>query len=314
MPVLPVQSTDTAHLIDSCHESKQTPPLPYIGPSSAGITCDRALWYSFRWVSFPKHEGRIIRLFRRGTMEEETARQDLEAIGCVLIYTGKNQITLPLAPHVIGHPDGFVDNLPAAPKTRHVWECKTHNKKSFDLLEKEGVKKSKPGHWVQMNLYMHGTHLTRSLYYAVCKDDDRIYTERVEYSKKEAEEALARLSHIIFSDYAPARISDNPAWYECKMCGWFGICHQGKLPARNCRTCLHSSPEPGHNNYDWHCALDDGPLNTDAQMAACRGHVPHPDLVPWVLVGDRCTKEAGYFEGIGLVGLGGVDSREVLHD
>jgi hypothetical protein len=244
-------------------------------------------------------------------MEEETARQDLEAISCTMLYTGKNQITLPLAPHVIGHPDGFIDNLPVAPKTRHVWECKTHNKKSFDLLEKEGVKKSKPSHWIQMNLYMHGTHINRALYYAVCKDDDRIYTERVEYSKKEAEEALARLSHIIFSDYAPARISDNPAWYECKMCGFFDVCHKQALPQRNCRTCLHSSP----GKIDgWYCALDDGPLDVQAQLTACRGHVPHPDLVPWPLVGEDCTSTSGYFQGVGMVGMDGIDSREILLD
>jgi hypothetical protein len=308
MPPIPPQSTDTAHLIDKYHESIPNKPRPYIGPSSAGITCDRALWYSFRWVQSPKHDGRIIRLFRRGTLEEETAARDLAAIGCKLIYTGQHQITLPLAPHVIGHPDGFIDNLPAAPKTRHVWECKTHNKKSFDDLEKNGVEKSKPGHFIQMQLYMHGTHLTRSLYYAVCKDDDRIYTERVEYSKKEAEEALARLSHIIFSDYAPARISDNPAWYECKMCGWFGICHQGKLPQRNCRTCLHSSPGKIEG---WDCALH-GALDTTEQYSGCRGHVPHPDLVPWPLVGEKCTKTSGYFEGIGLVGMDGKDSSRIL--
>ena len=310
MPVLPVQSTDTAHLVDKYHESLQTQPRGYLGPSSAGITCDRALWYSFRWVLKPHTPGRIVRLFRRGQMEEVTAAQDLASIGCVMIYTGKNQITLPLAPHVIGHPDGIIsEGLPIAPKTRHVWECKTHNKKSFDSLEKEGVKKSKPGHWIQMNLYMHGTHIKRALYYAVCKDDDRIYTERVEYSKKEAEAALSRLSRIIFSDYAPARISDNPAWYECKMCGFFDVCHKQALPQRNCRTCLHSSPGKIEG---WHCALDDGPLNTDAQAEACRGHVPHPDLVPWPLVGEKCTRSDGYFEGVGLVGEEGIDSKDIL--
>lgn len=310
MPPIPTKSTDTATLIDKYHESIPHRPRPYIGPSSAGINCDRALWYSFRWV-LPNHlEGRIVRLFRRGSLEEETAAADLRAIGCVINYTGKNQITVPLGPHVMGHPDGIIfEGLPEAPRTRHVWECKTHNKKSFDSLEKEGVEKSKPGHWIQMQLYMHGTHTERALYYAVCKDDDRIYTERIQYNHEAATRALERLQRIIFSDYAPARITDNPAWYECKMCSFFGICHGGKLPARNCRTCLHSTPD---KKDGWHCALDDWGLDTDAQLTACRGHVPHPDLVPWPLVGEKCTAHEAWYEGIGLVGMGGVDSGSLL--
>ena len=311
MPPLPIPSNDTARLIDEYHESIPNRPRSYLGPSSAGVKCDRALWYQFRWVDSEEISGRMLRLFRRGTMEEVTALKDIEAIGCNVIHTGSDQININFGPHIFGHPDGVIESgLPEAPKSRHIWECKTHNKKSFDALEKEGVEKSKPAHFIQMQLYMHGTHIERALYYAVCKDDDRIYTERIKYQKEIAVASLERLSRIIYSDYAPARISDNPAWFECKWCSYFQVCHNGKLPKRNCRTCLHSTP--GLNNYYWDCALDGGSLDTAFQQEACRGHVPHPDLVPWKMRGEECTKTSAYCAGIGLVGKDGIDSREIL--
>ena len=44
--------------------------------------------------------------------------------------------------------------IPEAPKTWHVLEFKTHNSKSFAKLEKEGVQKSNPMHYAQMQVYM----------------------------------------------------------------------------------------------------------------------------------------------------------------
>jgi hypothetical protein len=62
-------------------------------------------------------------------------------------------------------------------------------------LEKKGVKVSKPMHWAQMQVYMLGTKIERALYVAVCKDDDRIYTERVKYDRSRQELTRSRTAH-----------------------------------------------------------------------------------------------------------------------
>jgi hypothetical protein len=70
---------------------------------------------------------------------------------------------------------------------------------------------------------MHGTDLKRALYIAVCKDDDRIYTERLEYDRDHAEKAIAKGQRLALTDRLPPPISTDPTWFECKMCPAYGI-------------------------------------------------------------------------------------------
>ncbi len=51
-----------------------------------------------------------------------------------------------------------------------------------------------------MQLYMHSTGIDRALYYAVCKNDDQIYTERVKYDKEVAQKYIDRSVRIIARD------------------------------------------------------------------------------------------------------------------
>ena len=112
----------------------------------------------------------------------------------------------------------------------------------FDALEKDGVQKAKPLHYVQMQVYMHGTNVDRALYVAVCKDDDRLYVERVRYNPDVATKAVARGQRIALADRMPPPVSTDPTWYQCRFCPAHGFCHKAE-PTRhaNCRTCAHSS-------------------------------------------------------------------------
>ena len=43
----------------------------HLGASLIGRSCERALWYGFRWSKRAAHEPRILRLFARGQREED---------------------------------------------------------------------------------------------------------------------------------------------------------------------------------------------------------------------------------------------------
>ena len=221
---IPDQQNTIAALIDAAHEARAEPPRPHLGCSTLGHPCDRYIWLSFRWAVQPKHPGRILRLFRRGQMEEATIVSDLRAIGMDVRNTDAAQNRVDLGCHVSGSIDGIIESgVPEAPKKRHVAEFKTHSKKSFDSLVKDGVEQSKPMHYVQMQLYMHGLKIDRALYLAVCKDDDRIYTERVRYVKEVAEKYARRGHYLATAERMPPPISTDPSWYQCKMCPAYGI-------------------------------------------------------------------------------------------
>jgi hypothetical protein len=278
MSAIPEPQNSIQALIDAQHETRAEPPRPHMGCSQLGHPCDRWLWLSFRWAVQPKFPGRILRVFRRGQMEENTIISDLRAIG---IDVRGTQTRVDFGCHVSGSLDGIAEHgVPEAKKTRHVLEFKTHSLKSFNDLEKQGLAMSKPEHYVQMQLYMHGTKIDRGLYLAVCKDDDRIYTERVQYYKGVAEKAVERGHRLALAERMPPPISTDPSWYQCRFCDAHSFCHDTRLTQHaNCRTCAHSTPKP---DSTWRCERhqSDG-IPSKFQAEGCASHVLHPDLVPW---------------------------------
>lgn len=269
-----------AALIDKYHEEQQGQPRPHLGASMLGHPCDRWLWLSFRWAVVEKFSGRMLRLFRRGQNEEQQIINDLRAIGLDVRTPSAGQSRVDFGFHVSGSIDARIEEgVPDAKKTPHITEFKTHSLKSFNEVKAKGVKEAKPMHWAQMQLYMLGTELNRALYVAVCKDDDRIYTERVRLDLPAAQKLVERGHRITQSDRMPEPISTNPTWYECKMCPAHDFCHKSKLTKEvNCRTCAHVSALP---DSTWHCARWDDLIPTEAQREGCESHVLHPDMVPW---------------------------------
>jgi hypothetical protein len=278
MAPIPPPKNDIVLLIDKAHEDKPDRPRPHLGASMLGHACDRWIWLSFRWAAREKFSGRMLRLFRRGHAEEATIMKDLAMTG---IDFSKRQANVSFGSHVSGSADAIIEGgVPEAPQTRHIAEFKTHNKKSFDALEKEGVLKAKPEHWGQMQIYMAGTFIERALYVAVCKDDDRYYIERVKFDKEAAEKLIARGKRLALSDEMPPPISTDPTWYQCRFCPAHAMCHE-KQPTQyvNCRTCAHSTPK---EDSTWKCERFDAEgIPFEYQLKGCDAHVLHPDMVPW---------------------------------
>ena len=272
-------------LIDVVHEIRQEKPRPHLGASMLGHKCDRWLWLSFRWAVVEKFPGRMLRLFRRGHNEEQQIINDLRSIGLDVRTPSAGQSRVDFGCHVSGSLDARIEKgVPGATKAPHVAEFKTHSLKSFNELKAKGVQEAKPMHWAQMQVYMLGTGLDRALYVAVCKDDDRIYTERLHLDKEAAQKFVDRGRRITLSDRMPEPLSTNPTWYECKYCAGHDQCFGSKTTKQvNCRTCAHSS---ALSDSTWHCAKWDDQIPVDAQHAGCESHVLHPDLVPWKLKTD----------------------------
>ena len=252
-----------------------------IRASSIGKPCERSLWYRFRWATPPEqHDGRILRLFGTGHVEEHRMITWLRMAGVEVLDvdpgSGEQWEVVALDGHFKGHLDGKASGILEAPKTLHLLECKTHNAKSFAQLVKVGVAVSKPDHVAQMQVYMHLSGLTRAFYLAKNKDTDELYAERVEYDAAHALAILAKAERIRDAHQPPARINDNPDSFDCKFCHQHDFCHFGGLALRNCRTCLHATPVAGGN---WHCARHDRVLTLGDQKAGCPNHLYLPGLV-----------------------------------
>jgi hypothetical protein len=291
MAPIPEPQRTIRSLIDAQHEKSAELPRPHMGASQLGHHCERWLWLSFRWAVIEKFPGRIRRLFRRGHEEEKNFISDLEMIG---VKFENHQEYIDFGGHVGGSTDGTINSgVPGAERTRHVAEFKTHSEKSFSDLQKKGVLESKPMHWAQMQLYMLGTRIDRALYVAVCKNDDQLYTERVNFDKEAAEKLLQRGKRLAKSERMPEPISTDPSWYQCKFCAAHSFCHETKLTKEvNCRTCAHATPE---DDSSWSCARwESANIPVEWQHKGCDSHVLHPDLVPWQRKPSNDSHEAVY--------------------
>ena len=128
MSKLPEPRQNIAAIIDQHHEKNDKPFREHLGISLLGHPCDRYLWLSFRWAIAPVFPGRMLRLFRRGHLEEDTVIADLKAIGCVL---NERQTRVDFGSFVSGSCDGIITSgLPGHENKKFVLEIKTHSKKS----------------------------------------------------------------------------------------------------------------------------------------------------------------------------------------
>jgi hypothetical protein len=261
------------------------------------------LWYDFRWAGSEEFDGRMLRLFETGNIEEARIIRNLREIGCEVheFLPGTNvQIgVVALGGHFRGHLDGTVLGLPEAPKTWHVLEAKTHNEKSFKQLESKGVQVSKPEHFAQMQVYMHLTALTRAVYVAVNKNTSEVYVERVHYDFNVASRIIASAKSIIEAKSPPVKIG-GPSSFDCKFCHHHARCHRPTegpaVPVNvNCRTCCHATPiiEDG-NDGPWKCEKFGKVLSEQEQAAACDHHIYIPDFITFAKPIDGTDGEVVY--------------------
>jgi hypothetical protein len=258
----------------------------YLGASIIGHHCERYLWYVFRACCKPEFNGRMYRLFETGNLAEGRLIDELMSIGCE-VHAGDdngNQFKITdFGDHFSGHLDGCAIGIPGAPKTWHVLEFKTHNVKSFTKLVKEGVVKSKPVHYAQMQIYMHKTGMKRALYLAVNKNTDELYAERVKYNKAYAESLAQRAERIITATSPPERLASHPDYWECKLCDAQALCWGSPhtafpIPAINCRQCCHATPTMA-GQANWVCEKQKRGLSEADQNKACDNHLVLPGLI-----------------------------------
>lgn len=282
MAILP-----TIHTTESKIESRviqQDDPRGYLGMSSLGGNCLRAMWYGFHWVSFGSITAKTQRIFDRGHSEEKVIVDDLKRIGVKVtkFIDGKEEeLTGDLlerqeefvgcAGHVKGHPDGRALGVIEAPKTPHLLEFKTMQEKYFKPLVKDGVQIAQPKYFCQAQRYMHASHdtpvpLKRALFIATNKNNQMRHYERLYYDKVFALDLVRKETEVVMSDQPLIKlfkINDQ----ACFFCNHKDVCHSGGQPNMNCRTC---------DNCDlmdkgiWHCIYWGKDLSREQQLEGCK--------------------------------------------
>lgn len=249
-------------------ESGQVPLefRPYIGMSGLLGKCPRDIWYNFRWAHNRTVEPRVMRIFKRGDIEESRVIQDMEAIGLDVQNHLNEQIELvDETGHIKGHPDGSVTGLPYDPGVRCLLEIKTMKQSQYTKYKKEGLQKSHPSYWGQIHTYMGESELLHCLFIVVNKDtEERSYTLYA-YDPAVHKECMQFAYDILVSERPPNKIGES-TWFACKFCANRPICHFGEPIKQTCRSCKHVNIE---NKGKFTCGLHGYDLNYRRQMDAC---------------------------------------------
>lgn len=260
-----------------------------VGCSVLGNECDRKIWLDLRWFETEKFSGRMRRLLTTGHREEERVIADLKNLSGIIVHsvdpeTGEQFRVSAHGGHISGYLDGIVKNIPEDPGAiEYALEIKTHSTKSFDGVKNKGVQKGKPQHYAQCLSVAHLKKLPGTLYIAICKETDDIYSELIMASPKKAEELIARAFDLVMLDSLPDGIEGNPEYPPCSFCKHSVFCYSNSpmspvMPDLTCRSCIHATPQ---KEGGWRCDKLELALNKEQQEQACEHHLIRPDLLPY---------------------------------
>lgn len=293
MVALPAVNDPTLEAVDRAIEARAAAetPRPYLGMSQLGESCERRLWYSFRWAVAAVFPAATLYRFEDGFRVEEVIAQRLRLVRGVTLHTldpvtGKQFEFVDIGEHLRGHVDGMIRGLLQAPQTWHVWECKATSednqakliRRKTELGEKDALAAWNPTYYAQAVLYMHYAALQR--HYLTCASPGARWTVsvRTEANPDAVTQLRAKAERIITRNEPRPRISADPAHWQCKSCPAQAICHGTALPAVNCRTCVHATAETDGDGR-WHCARWNDDIPLDTQRTGCEEHRYLPPLV-----------------------------------
>lgn len=246
-------------------------PREHLGISEIGDSCYRRLYYKFRWMAHQNDNGRMRRLFARGHREEAKYINYLTGIGFKVFQHDENGKQFRVN-GVMGHYGGSCDGVAITPwyDIPFLLEFKTHNTKSFVHYVEQGLQKSKPRHYDQMCSYGAKLNIQYGIYFPENKNDDDIQVTPIKLDWNRALELEKKAEEIILAKEPPNRISDTPAYWECKTCFALDICHNEAIPEKSCRSCKNSMPT---NDASWTCAKF-GIIPNEFIKSGCNDWIP----------------------------------------
>jgi hypothetical protein len=217
----------------------QQEPRDYLGGSRIGEPCARKLVYEVMHTATDAgkgFDGRTLRIFDVGHHFETLSIGWLRAAGFELRThrrDGEQFGFVTAGGRVRGHIDGVIV---AGPDIGVGWpvlfEHKALNNRSWGELARQGVRRSKPIYYAQLQIYMAYMELERALFTALNKDSQALYHEIVPLDLQAAQGLSDKAVDIIRAAEAgelPPRIAASPDFYLCRWCAYAERCWETRV-------------------------------------------------------------------------------------
>ena len=200
--------------------------------------------------------------------------------------------------HVLGHLDGCITGVKAAPKTMHVWEHKSVNPTKFKKLKKLKAEHGEKAalelwdsvYYSQCQLYLGLTSLKRHYLTVTTPGGRDMTTCRTNFDPGAFKALREKARRILEAEEAPPKISKKADYYICKWCNFSELCHGNAMAKVHCRTCAHSTPlledqagAPGKRvrKGAWKCEYHSQLISSKKQKEGCGDHLYIPSLISW---------------------------------
>lgn len=224
---------------------EQREPRGYLGMSSIGNECERAIWYGFRKFTPKPMEGRILLLFSFGDAIEKLLTTDLRRAGYELenAYPDKQASFKDFGGFFSGHCDGFI-TLSKEVRPRAILECKSTNHNKFAEFQKKGVRETYPTYWAQVQCYMGYAGLRETLFIVQNKDSSEIYAEEIAFDAEAFELLKVKAARIITTfdeagrNWCPEKAFESKDEQACKWCDYSLHCWEPTEAVQLHQSCL----------------------------------------------------------------------------
>lgn len=194
----------------------------YIGSSSIGNPCARAIWYAYKGHEKKPLTAKQIRTFEMGKILEEMLKEQVRLLGFPL--NDGAQFTACYDDDVKIF-QGNVDGILEINGRFVILEIKTANDANFQTFVKKGLKEWSPTYYSQVQAYMGMKGVDSAYILVLNKNTAQLHDEHVKFDDIFYHELKAKAKIISESEDPPERINKNPMFYICSMCQYKEVCH-----------------------------------------------------------------------------------------
>jgi len=218
----------TKLISESISKQEHEDPRRYIGASSIGKECSRAIWYGLHNIQGNAISPQLRTTFKIGKILENMILDDVGKLGFELerpeeinnyLFCREENLQI-----FQGHMDAILYLNRDCPV---VFEAKTCKNSSFNSFKKDGLRAWSQTYFAQLQSYMGMTGIHSACLLALNKDTSEYHHEWVDYDDIYYHELVAKACDISDATEPPERINKSPLYYVCASCRFKEVCHGG---------------------------------------------------------------------------------------
>lgn len=220
----------SAKILETINKREKKEHRNYIGCSSIGNPCSRAIWYSFHNAPSLDYTATTQTTFDVGKNLEGMILDYIEEAGISLIRPCQENNWLycfdKTNPKFQGHMDAII-YYPDY-KSPAVLEIKTAKSSRFQSFQKKGLKEFSLTYYAQIQAYIGMMGYEKGVLLALNKDTSELHHEWVDFDPYCYAELQRKAEIIESSEEPPDRINKSPFYYICTRCNYRDTCFFGE--------------------------------------------------------------------------------------